>query len=416
MPEGKVGSKRRVGWRLLILLWIWVVCVFAVVDLFLNVPEFDRIRPDAEIYRSTRYVAHKLVGVPYEESDEFGRGNASSDPEALAEVRQRVAALGRNGRHEVYLDVPESLLRRVDLRNVEPPPQHRGTRLEWWLHGRMGDDKIARLLVSLEELEQRDRRAVLRRVHRDPDPRVASALIEARKSVDGPTNLLLYAAAAGSVARVLSATDDVGGENIGNKSAAADVVQALLDSLVRVVTRFRQHLNESQWRGVFKALAQLYEKRPGFDRMPRYRPLVTEIRAATMTTLVDAAKPVPNYMGGLETVRLGILVADEATWDVLLDLLRARAIFNQKIASTSSRTDLAFLEMTAGAIRRSGNDRQREALANVIAQGLQDSSDSATRKTLVRLGRSLLESVGEKADVRTVAALESALRSAEGKR
>jgi len=57
-------AKRRVGLRLLVLLWIWAICVFACLDLFLNVPELDGVRPRTPLYRGMRVAAHKLVGEP----------------------------------------------------------------------------------------------------------------------------------------------------------------------------------------------------------------------------------------------------------------------------------------------------------------------------------------------------------------
>ncbi len=412
------AQRRRVGWRLLVLLWIWAACVFLLVDLLFNVPEFDRIRPRSTLYRATRYAGHELSGVPYEESDEFARrSDGRSDPEALTEVRQRVAALGQTERDEVYLDVAEATLRRVDLRDVKPPPQFRGTPLGWRLHGRVDTDELAQLLGSLLELSPRDRKAVLRRVLRDPNPRLASAMIKAKKSVGGPTNLLLWAAAARSVVKSMwnqsdSARTSVAATGVGE---GADLVQALLESLVRVVTRFRPHLNEPQWRGVFATLSELRQELPGFESLPRYRSLIAEIRAATGKTLVEAAMPEPNYMGRLETVRVGILLADESMWDVLLDLLRARAVFNQKIASTQSRTDLAFLEMVASGVTHAGSERQRSELARVIETGLRDpDEDASTRSTLARLGASLLKKLSREDDPNTVAALEAALESSKG--
>jgi hypothetical protein len=68
MKTGVHGG-RRVGWRLLILLWVWAALVFVVVDLFRNVPAFDRIRPRAKLYEGMRYAAHEMVGEPYQEED-----------------------------------------------------------------------------------------------------------------------------------------------------------------------------------------------------------------------------------------------------------------------------------------------------------------------------------------------------------
>jgi len=54
----------RVGLRLLILLWMWAGCVFLVVDLFLNAPGLDGIRPRSPLYRGMRMAAHEMVGEP----------------------------------------------------------------------------------------------------------------------------------------------------------------------------------------------------------------------------------------------------------------------------------------------------------------------------------------------------------------
>lgn len=77
---------RRVRWPLLALLWVWAGSMALVLDLFLNVPELDRVRPRARAYRAARYTAHELVGEPYAEDDEFARAGAWRPP-----VRVRAA-------------------------------------------------------------------------------------------------------------------------------------------------------------------------------------------------------------------------------------------------------------------------------------------------------------------------------------
>ncbi|MHC5011611.1 MAG: hypothetical protein ACYTG6_11790 [Planctomycetota bacterium] len=52
----------RVRFRLLLLLWAWAGCVFLTLDLFLNVEEFDAVRPRATLYRGMRVAAHRMVG------------------------------------------------------------------------------------------------------------------------------------------------------------------------------------------------------------------------------------------------------------------------------------------------------------------------------------------------------------------
>ena len=80
--------RRRVRPVLLGLLWIWAVCIFLVLDLFLNVSEFDGIRPRAKIYRSMRFVAHRMVGEPYRENDLFALMHADGPtrPQARSPV------------------------------------------------------------------------------------------------------------------------------------------------------------------------------------------------------------------------------------------------------------------------------------------------------------------------------------------
>lgn len=399
--------------------------MFVVVDLFYDVPQFDRIRPRAELYRAMRQTAHEMAERPYADDDDFGRAlrtsgaqGVRSDSEALTEVRERVRVIASGNKRDPYLAVPAATLERVDMREVEPPPQFKGTDLEWRLHGMMDPDELADLLRSLRELGPRDRRAVLHRVFREPDPKLAPALVEAKKSVDGPEMLLLYSSASRSMVRRLRQEHGPdGGRRPMLEDAGGDVVQALLEKLARLVGRFGPALDEAAWRGVHAALVQLYEDCPGFDQLQRYRPLVDEIRSGTAKMLVEAAKPVPNYMGGLATVKVGVLLADQPMRDVLLDLLDARAIFNQKIASTESRTDIAFLDLVGGAIIVSGKERHWGRLAMLVADGLAVRDiDRQTRETLVRLGRSLQRKLPENFDGRVTAALRLALDSAEGKK
>ena len=100
----KRAEKRRVRPVLLVLLWIWAVCVFAVVDLFFNVEEFGGIRPRARLYRAMRYTGHRLVGEPYLDGD-FGDAlpplhTRGAEAEALREALAEVRALEREGSAE----------------------------------------------------------------------------------------------------------------------------------------------------------------------------------------------------------------------------------------------------------------------------------------------------------------------------
>jgi len=55
-------STPRIRWVLLVLLWAWALVIFVIVDLFSDVEEFDRIRPDSLLYQGMRSVAHEMVG------------------------------------------------------------------------------------------------------------------------------------------------------------------------------------------------------------------------------------------------------------------------------------------------------------------------------------------------------------------
>jgi len=59
--------RKRIRPVLLVLLWVWALCIFLVVDLFFNVNEFDAVRPRSSLYTGTRLAAHKLVGEPIAE-------------------------------------------------------------------------------------------------------------------------------------------------------------------------------------------------------------------------------------------------------------------------------------------------------------------------------------------------------------
>lgn len=81
-------ARSRVRWTLLALLWVWAILVFVVIDLFLNVEEFDRIRPGGRTYRGMRMVAHDLVGEKYEELEQAEVAGASTPRSRSREQRE----------------------------------------------------------------------------------------------------------------------------------------------------------------------------------------------------------------------------------------------------------------------------------------------------------------------------------------
>ncbi|MHC4551065.1 MAG: hypothetical protein ACYTEZ_20130 [Planctomycetota bacterium] len=421
---GKIRKRRRsIAAALLVVVFAAAGGVFLAVDPLSDVQTARRDPRRAEPGRSTSETVPTQAGAPDAEADESRRAtrevSSGSDPEALAQVRQRVEEIARSGKRDPHFDVPDDVLKRVDLREVDPPPQFRGTPLEWRLHGKIDPEELAGLLRSLKALGPRDRRAVLHRVFRDPEPSLAVALLQARAQVDGPRWLGLYASAALSMIGRLRRDHDRTPEGVRAtlEGPAGDLTQALLDSQARMAKRFGQHMTESQWGWVDTNLLRLERQLRGFDELPRYRPFIDDIRSGVTKILGEAVKPEPNYMGGLAAVRVACRVGDETTWDLLLDLLRARAIFNQKIASTQSRTAVAFLTQAGRTVIRTGNARRWSELATVIIDGLSDrTADKMTRSAFLRLGKALRKALPKGFDPRVTTALEEALASADSAR
>ncbi len=94
------APRPRVRKTLLVLVCIWSLTVFLTVDLFLNIPEFDAVRPRAEIYRAMRYAAHKMVGEPYREGD-FAVANPPSTPPDARDILEDELARLTEHRHRM---------------------------------------------------------------------------------------------------------------------------------------------------------------------------------------------------------------------------------------------------------------------------------------------------------------------------
>ncbi len=82
---------RRIRPLLLVLLWIWVASIALVLDLFLNVTEFDAIRPRSTLYQGMRIAAHAMVGEPLLLEE--------TAPPRAREVATRASPLPRGSRH-----------------------------------------------------------------------------------------------------------------------------------------------------------------------------------------------------------------------------------------------------------------------------------------------------------------------------
>jgi hypothetical protein len=129
---------------LLALLWIWVVAVAVVIDLFWNVDEFDGIRPRSSLYRGMRVAGHKLVGVPVEEGvdAQMRRGLLLRYVTTPQEMRAVVTFC----RHAKPADA--SRLRKVALASTDPLVAGNAIRALGRLKMVAGDESILTLLAD----------------------------------------------------------------------------------------------------------------------------------------------------------------------------------------------------------------------------------------------------------------------------
>jgi hypothetical protein len=157
------GANRRIRWTLLVLLWLWVGCIVLVLDLFWNVSAFDRVRPDATLYRATRYVAHRLVGERYVDDDAFGRATpevAPYRPERTSMIRPTDYRVG--SKPDAATPAGARLLDGLArVARTSPDPQRR----------------IA-ALRSMARMFKADARAELERASKDHDVMVRTAALE----------------------------------------------------------------------------------------------------------------------------------------------------------------------------------------------------------------------------------------------
>ena len=133
-------AKRRVRPLLLILLLVWAVLVFMVIDLFLNVGEFDGVRPRARLYRGMRKAAHEMVGEPHAEdiSEPFAhRGTTRREGFTAGRVGPKRAPIGRRVHRHLPRGTSEAQLKHGMYTQWNDPGHKRakGEYLEGMRHG-----------------------------------------------------------------------------------------------------------------------------------------------------------------------------------------------------------------------------------------------------------------------------------------
>jgi len=183
-------------------------------------------------------------------------------------------------------------------------------------------------------------------------------------------------------------------------------------SLACVVARLNPHLGEGDWSGIRRALEGVFDTVPNVEEIGRCRESLTTIRRSMNAVLLRATEPKPNYMGGIEPVRVAVLLADETTLEPLLGLVRARSVFRQKILLQPRGEYAVARRLACDTVLRLGNSLHHGALAQVIVGALRGSDDDAKiRDVFIRCGATLLETLRANQDSSTLALLETLLPS-----
>ena len=103
-----------------------------------------------------------------------------------------------------------------------------------------------------------------------------------------------------------------------------------------------------------------------------------------------AARPGAPYGGGADAIAVAAAFGDESTWQLFLQLIRARDTVIAKLPLTTGRDDLAFLDHAMGAVAAKGTGRQRAELADEIAAALRIERDPDARRLWVAYETQLL--------------------------
>jgi len=346
-------GKRRVGPLLLVLVCLWSLTVFLTVDLFLNAHELDRVRPQARFYRAMRSVGHKMVGEPYLEDDEFGRG-PKRVRRVASSVPTRVAA------------TPGSEARAF-LESI----------------GSQGPQEIEAFLGRLQDR---------------PDPALADALLEARSQI--PDDLLGdYALAAASAVAGLRATEEKTRPGRSPREIltglSGDLTLAALEAQSRHLAGDPIGLESNDWRAARVTLERIAWVAPGYERVSPFVEALDPARTSLDRFLEAAAEVGPGSEAEVEALHLASLVGDENTAEICLRFLRRRP------PGKPALTREAFLveEHAFRTVMHRGNAQHRTELERWLSKTLAQARGAEAQRYMERLQR-LIHSAGSAPAIR----------------
>jgi len=164
----------------------------------------------------------------------------------------------------------------------------------------------------------------------------------------------------------------VRGPHAGSGDDLSDVVLSL--------ARHRARMDPATWARLRNLLASAADR----GDQAALQPALARLRVVLAEVLHAAAKPGAPYGGGAEAVAVAAAVADDATCELMLDMVRARETVIAKLPLTTRRDDLDFLDHALGALVARGTRRQHQALAGEIAVALRFEHDPQARRVWTR--------------------------------
>lgn len=332
---------------LLVLLLVWALTVFVTVDLFLNVPEFDKVRPRAALYRGMRIAGHEMVGEPYWEDY------------SLPETR-----------------------REAPSHRQAPTPTTRGGD-----EGSLGPEELLR---SIGSRGSADVRAFLRQLQNQPDPVLANALLDARFEI--PEHLLGdYGLAAASMVAVLCAGSEgtIDGDSPEEVLAGSkgDLALAALDAQARRLDMAPPEPEPSDWYSARVVLERIAWVAPGFERDPPYADALGRVRAA-LVRFLETVDPAARADTRIEALRLAVWVGNERVARTCVELVRRAGLGSGQ--STLTREEFLLLEHALRTVAYWGDSRDQADVLEWIGKAQAQARSLASQRRLDCLSQLVL--------------------------